>query len=162
MPSCTLSYGRYVKKSASQGSNHNRDWNWIMELNKIKYVRHLVRFFHLVSFPGGSVVNYPPANARDAGLIPDLGRCPGGGNGNPLQYSCLENSMDRGAWWTTVHRVAKSGIWLSDWTHPKKNRREKESLGSLELIECVPWLHNLALFNELCRRSLVKNSGKLN
>ena len=46
--------------------------------------------------------------ARDMGLIPGLGRSPGGGNGNPLQYSCLENPMDRGACWATVHRVAKS------------------------------------------------------
>ena len=49
-----------------------------------------------------------PANAVDADLIPELERYPGGGNGNPLQYSCLENLMDRGAWWATVHRVAKS------------------------------------------------------
>ena len=52
-----------------------------------------------------------PANAgdaRDAGLIPGLGRAPGGGHGNPLQYSCLENPMDRGAWQDTIHRVAKS------------------------------------------------------
>ena len=48
-----------------------------------------------------------PANAGDAGLIPGLGRSPGEGNGNPLQYSCLENSMDRGAWWATVHSVAE-------------------------------------------------------
>ena len=49
-----------------------------------------------------------PANARDAGLIPGLGRSPGIGNGNPLQYSCLENSMDRGAWQAPVNEVAKS------------------------------------------------------
>ena len=52
-----------------------------------------------------------PANAgdiRDVGSIPELGRSPGGGHGNPLQYSCLENPMDRGAWQATVHRVAKS------------------------------------------------------
>ena len=49
-----------------------------------------------------------PANAGDAGLIPGSGRSPGGGNGNPLQYSCLENPMDRGAWRATVHGVAKS------------------------------------------------------
>ena len=47
-------------------------------------------------------------NAGDAGLIPGSGRSPGGGHGNPLQYSCLENPMDRGAWWAEVHRVAKS------------------------------------------------------
>ena len=47
-------------------------------------------------------------NAGDPGLIPGLGRSPGEGNGNPLQYSCLENSMDEGAWWATVHGVTKS------------------------------------------------------
>ena len=47
-----------------------------------------------------------PANVGDARLIPGLGRCLGGGNGNPLQYSCLGNPMDRGAWWATVHAVA--------------------------------------------------------
>ena len=46
----------------------------------------------------------------DMGSIPELGRCLGGGNGNPLQYSCLENLMDRGAWWATVHEVTKSQI----------------------------------------------------
>ena len=61
-------------------------------------------------FPGGSVVKNLPANAgdtADVGLIPGMGRSPGGGNGNPLQYSCLGNPMDRGAWWATVHEVAK-------------------------------------------------------
>ena len=59
------------------------------------------------------MVKNPPANARDAGdagSIPGWGRSPGGGNGNPPQYSCLGNSMDRGAWWATVQRVAKSQI----------------------------------------------------
>ena len=62
-------------------------------------------------FLGSSVVKNPPANSegtRDAVSIPGSGRSPGGGNGNPLQYSCLENSTDRGAWWATVHGVAKS------------------------------------------------------
>ena len=57
------------------------------------------------------VVKNPPANAgdvRDAGLIPGLGRSPGGGYGNLVQYSCLEDLTDRGAWWATIHRVAKS------------------------------------------------------
>ena len=55
-------------------------------------------------------------NKRDVGLIPGLGRCPGEGNGNPLQYSCLGNSMDRGVWWATVNGVAKSWTWLSNKT----------------------------------------------
>ena len=65
------------------------------------------------------MVKNPPANAgdiRDAGSIPGSGRSLGEGHGNPLQYSCLENRMDRGAWWATVHKVSKSRIrlkWLS-------------------------------------------------
>ena len=57
------------------------------------------------------VVKNPPANAGDmrySGLIPELGRSPGGGHGNPLQYFCLENPIERGAWWATVCRVAKN------------------------------------------------------
>ena len=59
-------------------------------------------------FPGGSEDKASACNARDPGLIPGLERSPGDGNGNPLQYSCLENLMDRGAWRATVHGVAKS------------------------------------------------------
>ena len=63
-----------------------------------------------MGFPGGSVVKNPPANsgvAGDAGLNPVSGRSPGGGNGNSLQYSCLKNPVDRGAWQPTVHGVTK-------------------------------------------------------
>ena len=56
----------------------------------------------------GSAVKNPPANTGDVGLIPGSGRSPEGGTGNPLQYSCLENSMDRGAWWDTVDEAAES------------------------------------------------------
>ena len=64
----------------------------------------------MLTFALALVVENPPANAelRDAGSIPGLGRSPGGENGNPLQYSCLGNPMDREAWQATVHRVAKS------------------------------------------------------
>ena len=55
-----------------------------------------------------------PANAEDPGWISGLGRSPGEGNGNPLQYSCLENLLDRGAWWAIVHEVAKSWTRLRD------------------------------------------------
>ena len=63
------------------------------------------------------VVKNQAASAGDIramGLVPGLGRYPGEGNGNPIQYSCLENSMDRGTWWATVHEDAKSQIQLSD------------------------------------------------
>ena len=62
-----------------------------------------------MGFPGGSEVKNPPANAGNPGLIPGLGISPGEGHGNPLQYSCLENPMDRGAWWATVHGVTRVG-----------------------------------------------------
>ena len=61
------------------------------------------------------MVKNPPTSAgdlRDAGSIPESGRSPGEENGNPLQYSCLENSMDRGAWWAVIHRVSKSRTYL--------------------------------------------------
>ena len=64
-------------------------------------------------FSGGSDGKEFACNAGDLGSISGSGRSPGGGHGNPLQYSCLENSMDRGAWWATVHRVAKSQTGLS-------------------------------------------------
>ena len=67
----------------------------------------MLKALYQKGFHGGSVV---PVNAGDAGLIPGLGRSPGEGNGNPLQYSCLGNPRDRGAWWATVHGVTKSRI----------------------------------------------------
>ena len=65
-----------------------------------------------MSFSGGSVVTNLPANSGDLSSIPGLGRSPREGNGNLLQYSCLENSMGRGDWWAPVHGVAKSRIQL--------------------------------------------------
>ena len=69
-----------------------------------------------LDFPGGSDGKVSACNAGDPGSIPGLGRSPGEGNGNPLQYSCLENPMDRGAWWAAVHGVMKSQTRLSDFT----------------------------------------------
>ena len=73
------------------------------------------------------VVTNPPANAgdgRDTGSVPDLGRSPGGGNGNPFHYCCLENSMDRGAWWAIVHEsqtlLAESNSLLSTSTNSQE------------------------------------------
>ena len=68
----------------------------------------------LLVFPGGSDGKESACTAGDLGSILGSGTCPGEKNGYPFQYSCLENSMDRGAWWTTVHRVTKSQIQLSN------------------------------------------------
>ena len=95
--------------------------------NKIRFpnpnsYRHLKVIFLMVcltslkGFPGGSEVKVSACNAGDLGLIPGLGRSHGEGNGNPLQYSCLENPMDGEAWWATVHGVAKSQTRLNDFT----------------------------------------------
>ena len=67
-----------------------------------------VSLFLYLGFPGGSDSKASACNAGDPGSIPGSGRSPGEGNGNPLQYLCLENSMDGGAWWATVHGVAES------------------------------------------------------
>ena len=68
----------------------------------------------VLGFPAGSDGKESACNVGDSGSMPESGRSPGEGNGNPLQYSCLENPMDRGAWQTTVHGVAKSGTRLSN------------------------------------------------
>ena len=70
--------------------------------------KYIYIYIEYGGFPGGSDGKESTCNAGDLGLIPGLGRSPGDGNDNPLQYSCLENPMDRGAWWATNHRVAKS------------------------------------------------------
>ena len=70
---------------------------------------------NILGFPGDASGKEPACSCwglRDAGLIPALRRSPGEGHGNPLQYSSLENPMDKGAWWATVHKVAKSWTWL--------------------------------------------------
>ena len=85
------------------------------------------------SFLGSSAVKNSPTG--DPGLIPELGRSPGKGNGNPLQYSCLENPTDRGAWWATVNRVAKSWTWLSI-------RPSHSPLGLGVVVE-VPWIGSI-------------------
>ena len=69
-----------------------------------------------IQFNGFLEVKVFAWDAGDSGLIPGSGRSPGEGNGNPLQYSCLENPMEGGAWWATVHGVAKSQTRLSDFT----------------------------------------------
>ena len=68
----------------------------------------------VILFPNGSDGKESACNGGDSGSIPGSGRSPGEGHGNPLQCSCLENSMDRGAWWATVHGVTKSQTWLSN------------------------------------------------
>ena len=80
--------------------------------NLLRTIKDYIFFW--LGFPGGSEYKASACNAGDLGLIPGWGRSPGEGNGNPLQYSCLENPMDGEAWWATVHGVAKSQTRLRD------------------------------------------------
>ena len=99
------------------------------------------------SFPGGSVSKEPDCNTGDLGLIPESGRSPGEGNGDPLQYSCLENSMDRGAWGVTVHSVIKSLTqlkWLSMQAQ-QRHRHKGQACGHREEKERVGWIERVAL-----------------
>ena len=83
-----------------------------------KYLSSSAKMKHRTFFyyPDGSDGKESTCNVGDLGLIPEWERSPGEGNGNPLQYSCLENPTDGGAWWATVHGVTKSWTWLSDFS----------------------------------------------
>ena len=81
--------------------------------DKRVFILYFVNTAPCQDFPCSSVVKNPRASAGDVSSIPGLGRSPGEGNGNPFQYSCLRNSMHRGAWWATVHGVARIGYDLA-------------------------------------------------
>ena len=105
-----------VLGTGGYGTEQNRQISSHTELafsncNQLVHVREV--------FPGGAAVRNLPVNPGDTSLSPGSGRSPGGGNGNLLQYSCLENVMDRGALWATVHRVTKS------WTQLKRLNNNK-------------------------------------
>ena len=101
---------RVYEKSSHKESEYRdteRPWMNVELLSSVRGLCHL----GVCRGPRLPRVKNPPADAgdvRDSDLIPGSGRSPGGGHGNPLHYSCLENSMDRGAWWATVHRATKS------------------------------------------------------
>ena len=101
-------------------------------------------------FPGDSKVKASAHNVGDLGSIPGLGRSPGEGNSNPLQYSCLENPMDGGAWWATVHGVAKSRTRLSDYLSQSRSLNKGLVKGrftiTLEIWNmCVPLISWITL-----------------
>ena len=87
-----------------------------------------------MGFHGGSEVKVTACNAGDLGSIPGSGRSPREGNGNPLQYSCLETPRDGGTWWATVHGVAKSRTRLNDFTFLLSSWEEESSGSSYSII----------------------------
>ena len=99
--------------SSTNFPNDDRKKN-LLTLQTLSESKFLFLLEYPQGFPGGSDSKESAHHAGDLGSIPGLGRSPGEENGNPLQYSCLENLMDRGAWQATVHGVAKSRTRLSD------------------------------------------------
>ena len=87
---------------------HFFELDFYLQLGLLAYKQEIENYLMIRGFPDDSDGNVSTCNAGDPGLIPGLGRSPGEWNGYPLQYSSPENSMDRGAWWVTVHAVAKS------------------------------------------------------
>ena len=109
MGSLSLLQWIFLTQESKRGLLHCR---WI--LYQLSYQGSPIFILRGLGFPGGSVVKNLPAYTGDVGdLSPELGRLPGVGNGNPLQYYCLENSTHRGAWWATLHEVTKSWTQLS-------------------------------------------------
>ena len=104
------------------------------------YVYGLSYYIICLGFPGGSEGKAPAHHAGDPGSIPGSGSSPGEGNGNPLQYSCLENPMDGRTWWATVHGVAKSRTRLSELTslhYPQENSGPERTTGKQVQACCV-------------------------
>ena len=85
-----------------------------LKYSSLSWVENLALIHLILGLPRGLDSKEPACNAGDPGSIPGSGRSPGEWNGNPLQYSCLENFMDKGAWWATVHGVAKSRTSLNN------------------------------------------------
>ena len=97
-------------------------------------------FYNLIlfswSFLSSSAGKISACNGRHPGLIPESGSSPEQGNGNPLQYSCLENSMDRGAWRATVHGVTKGQTWLRDYTQRQDSFYDVKSVPYKYVTQC--------------------------
>ena len=114
-PSVSTAPGQWVGLTKT-GRAISRPSHLTLDLRARNCRLHATKFLRLyivdMGFPSGSRVKNLPANAGDMALIPGSGGSPGKGNGNPLQYFCLENSMDRGSWLATVHEVAKSQTGL--------------------------------------------------
>ena len=110
---CLLLLSLYALSEASE-LGIKRFRYFMMFFKFQSYCQKLDHQYISLNFPGSSDSKDSACNAGDLGSLPGSGRFPGEGNGYPLHYSCLEKSMDRGAWWVTVHRVAKSQTRLSD------------------------------------------------
>ena len=109
--------GNLISGSSAFSKSSLHVWKFMIHILLKPGLENFEHYFTR-GFPGGSEGKASAWNAGGQGSVPWSERSPGEGNGNLLQYSCLENPMDRGAWWATVHGVAKSQTWLSNYTSP--------------------------------------------
>ena len=140
------------------------DWVWILYIvllrpncpyNTCPRIQTLVLCQVIFTMPillFGSEVKASACKAGDRGSIPGWRRSPREGNGNPLQYSCLENPMDRGAWWATVHRVPKSQTRLSDFTFTSSKSKRSQIL-IIRLSQ-----YPILMITYKCKEHLIKSS----
>ena len=146
----------WVAVSFSRGTSQPRDRTRVFHIVGIRFTiwaTREVHLYHEVGFPGSSNGKESACSAGDLGLIPGLGRSPGEGNGNPLQYSCLENPMDRGAWRVTVHGVARvrhdlatkpspQALTLKEPNYRNEIMRQFNPTSDFSSPECIPCLAN--------------------
>ena len=133
----------YVYKEQGARKSKTRMNFFFLKMNENQAGSLDLHFYHqFISKTWVSQVSQMVKNAGDRGSVPGLGRSPGEENGNPLQYSCLENSMDKGVWWATVHGVKKSQTQLSN-THTHTHTHTHAHTGSLPippdctLFQCI-------------------------
>ena len=109
----TLLFTFYIIACTQKPVRTTKNQNLFYHALKISHLHYIQVKYSFASQVALVVKNLPASagDTRDEGLIPGWGRSPGGGNSNPLQYSCLENPMDKGTWWATVHSVTKSQTW---------------------------------------------------
>ena len=124
---CPLSPPLQVSQESGPPPLHPQSPSSTMQM----YFRYKKHPYTWEGFPSGSVVKSLPTITGDTGLIPDLGRSPGEGNGNSLQHSCLQNPMDRGAWQTAVHRATKESDTTERVSTRARTRRNHTCLSSL-------------------------------
>ena len=117
MKQCHIGKGRKWVPGSGEGPLTAGLKGWIFRPLQAYFIYYRTSGAGLPRWLSGKDSTCNAGDVRDTGLIPGLGRSPGGEHDNPLQYSCLGNPMDRGAWQATAHRVAKSQTWLNNWTH---------------------------------------------
>ena len=138
MKQCHIGKGRKWVPGSGEGPLTAGLKGWIFRPLQAYFIYYRTSGAGLPRWLSGKDSTCNAGDVRDTGSIPGLGRSPGGEHDNPLQYSCLGNPMDRGAWQATAHRVAKSQTWLNNWTHTHTHIKWKPFRSSLGKVYLTP------------------------